>query len=639
MTLHAVTACRPGGPVLPSDGTGCTLQPLPHRSFRLGRHGWLGSWQATTVERTLPHVLRHVLDGEAFTNLARLTGESDAPFTGMLFTDSDVYKTLEAVAWAAHDLPAGDERLEQAERLVDLLQRAQDPDGYLNSRVQGDPGVPRWSDPQWGHELYTAGHLFQAAVAAARCDVLPRLVDVATRNADLVLDALGDEENPHVDGHPEVETALVELYRATGHRAYLDFARRQLDRRGHRWLGESHFGSGYFQDDVPLREATRATGHAVRQLYLLAGAVDVAVETGDAELLAYAVRIWDDLAASKTYLSGVHGSRHRDESIGDPYELPPDRAYAETCAAIAAFQLAWRLLLATGEARYADAMETTLHNAIAVSTSTDGTAFFYSNPLHLRSGHDGTHEDAPSQRLPWFTCACCPPNLARLLTSIHDYCLTTSAAGVQVHHPSAGSAVLDLHGGHAVRLDVTTEYPLDGAVAIRVETATDAPWELALRVPGWCTNWSLTVDGERVDATAPDGYARLRRSWRGGHEVLLHLDAPARTVSPHPRVDAVRGCVALARGPLLFALEEADLPEGVVLEDVRLVGLADDGSGTRPGVRIRAVVETSSQPGELYTSTPGTGRTSAPFDVDLVPYHRWGNRRPGAMRVWIPTAS
>ncbi|GAB7192085.1 glycoside hydrolase family 127 protein [Kineococcus sp. NUM-3379] len=648
MTPDAATAWPPGGPLAPSEGADTALRPLDHRAFRLAGEGWLGAWQTRTVERTLPHVLRHVRRGEAWTNLARLTGASSAPFTGMLFTDSDVHKVLEAVAWAAPFLPAADERLRQAEELVDLLVRAQEADGYLNSRVQGDPGVPRWSDPQWGHELYTAGHLFQAAVAAARCGVLPRLVDVARRNADLLVASLGAEDCPHVDGHPEVETALVELYRVTGGREYLDPARRQLDRRGSRWLGGSHFGSQYFQDDVPLRQATRATGHAVRQLYLAAGAVDVAVETGERELLDYAVRIWEDLQAGKTYVTGVHGSRHRDEAIGDPYELPPDRAYAETCAAIAAFQLAWRLLVATGEARYADAMETTLYNAVAVSTSADGTAFFYSNPLHLRTGHDGTHEDAPSQRLPWFTCACCPPNLARLLTGIHDYCLTTSAAGVQVHHPTAGTAELDL-GGAPVRLGLRTRYPLDGAVDLTVATASAEPFELAVRIPAWCTAWTLTVDGEPAGADAPDGYVRTTRSWRGTHEVALRLDTPVRAIAPHPRVDAVRGCVALARGPVLFALEEADLPAGVVLEDVRLLALTGEsaggsaggsggGSADDPAVTIRAVTEVPARPGALYTSGEPAPTCSGPFDVDLVPYHRWGNRTPGAMRVWIPTA-
>ncbi|MEH3076227.1 MAG: glycoside hydrolase family 127 protein [Quadrisphaera sp.] len=639
----AGAAAGAAGPVAPTAAALSRLQPLPHDAAELTA-GWLHDWQQLTLTSTLPHVLDRVEQGEARSNLARLVGESDAPLTGMFFTDTDVYKAVEAVAWASTRLSADHPLVARAQGLVDLVRRVQEPDGYVNSRVQGDPAVERWSDPQWGHELYTAGHLLQAAVAAARTGSLPGALETARALADLVVALYGPDGTGrpgYVEGHPEVETALVELYRLTGHAPYLATAARQLEVRGHGWLGEDRFGSAYFQDAVPVREAHEATGHAVRQLYLLTGAVDVAVETGDAELLAAAVRVWDDLDSTKTYVTGAHGSRHRDESIGDAYELPPDRAYAESCAAIATFHLAWRLLLATGEARYADAMERVLHNALAASTSLSGTEFFYSNPLHLRTGHGGEHEDAPTQRLAWFTCACCPPNIARLLTSAHDYLLTRSPAGVQLQHHA--SAVVDaaLPSGAHAHLEVESDQPWAGTTRVVVTTEDDDAWELALRVPAWARDWSVSVDGAPVDAEAADGYVRLRRSWAGQHEVVLHVGVAVRQLTPHPRVDAVRGCVALARGPVVYALEQADLPEGTVLEDVRLRRVIGAARSSGPAaalapVLVEAEVEVQ-HPHEtaLYSSAPRPHDTDVHV-VRLVPYHRWANRSPGAMRVWLP---
>jgi uncharacterized protein len=627
------------GPVYPTPGATRVHAPLPHRAVVLHADGWLGEWQRRNATATLPHVLDHVEYGEARGNLARLAGTGDQPFSGMFFTDSDVYKALEALAWAAGAGHLSGDLLARGDKLVDLLEKVQADDGYLNSYVQGTPGVARWSDPQWGHELYTAGHLFQAAVAASRAGVLTDLPVIAERMADLLVSVHGAADSPYLDGHPQVETALVELYRLTGESGYLELARHQLERRGHGWLGPDQFGSAYFQDHEPIRVAARATGHAVRQLYLLAGAVDVAVECHDRELLAAAERLWDDLFGTKTYISGGQGSRHRDEAIGDAYELPPDRAYAETCAAIASFQLNWRLLLATGRAKYADSMEIALYNVIAASTSVTGTAFFYSNPLQLRTGHDGSQEDVASRRLPWFRCACCPPNLARLLASVHDYLATTVATGLAVHHYSACTIDAEVEG-RPMRLAIATNYPYDGMVRITVGAA--ATFDLALRIPAWCTSFTVTVDGNDVPAEMADGYVRLARNWGAGTAVELSLEMPARIVHPHPHIDAVRGSVAIMRGPLLFALEQADLASTVQVEDVRLVAVHAAASSPLPElspvvVPVTLAVGRPASGIGLYADSPPDVAGSVPLEALLFPYHRWGNRTAGGMRVWIPT--
>lgn len=615
------------GPASPTTGA---LRPLPLDAVRLDPAALLGGWQERNARATIPHCVGRLETSGALGNL-----RGDRPHVGMWFSDSDVYKTLEAVAWQ-HGRAPGDTGFFDA--VVDLLDRTQDADGYLDSFFQhGEPGR-RWQDLSTSHELYCAGHLIQAAVAASRASLGTRLMDIARRFADLIVARFGPDGQVAVCGHPEIETALVELYRVTGHRPYLEVARLFVERRGHGLLGDGLYGAAYFQDHRPVREADEFTGHAVRQLYLLAGVVDVAVETGDAELLGAAERLWESAFGTKTYLTGAHGSRHRDEAVGDPYELPPDRAYAETCAAIGSFQWNWRLLLATGNHRYADEMERVLHNAIAGSTALDGEHFFYSNPLQLRTGHDGTSEDVASQRLPWYSCACCPPNLARLMASLQCYLATTDDTGVQLHLYAAGT----VHTGqHTVT--VRTGYPWDGGIVLTVSSTSVAPWTLALRVPAWCDFATLEVDGVPMAVAPVDGYLRLTRSFSTAVTVRLGLSMPARLVAPHPRVDAVRGCVALARGPLVYSVEQADLP--VALEDVTIdpgapvhVAVHDSGAPVRVSLAVPGRFRDSA--GEpLYASRADATNRGTPLTVTAIPYFLWGNREPGPMRVWLPLST
>lgn len=620
------------GPAHPTAAATAALRPVPLSDVTFASGGFLGEWQRRNASRSLPYCVGQIADAGNLDNLRRVTGEADGEFQNMWFADSDVYKTLEAAAWQLGHTP-DDARLRAfVDSTGTLLAKAQSEDGYLNSyRMLVEP-EQRWARLHWSHELYCAGHLIQAAVAAARAGVGAEVVTVARRFADLIVERFSTVDE--VDGHPVIETALVELYRVTGHRPYLEQAKRFVDLRGRGLLDGERFGPTYLQDHVPVRQADAVTGHVVRQLYLLAGVVDVAVETNDDELLAAARRLWDDAFGSKTYLTGAQGSRHRDEAFGDPYELPPDRAYGETCAGIASFQWNWRMLLATGEPRYADEMERALYNVIAGSTALDGTHFFYANPLHLRTDHDGSHEDAPSNRLPWYSCACCPPNLARLLASLSGYAVTTDHTGLQLHLYADGD-VRTTVDGVPVRVAVRTDYPWNGRVEVTV--TTDAPIALALRVPGWARDARL--NDAPVDA---DGYAVVRRDWTAGQTVTLDLPMPARVIRPHPRIDAVRGCVAIARGPLVYAVEQADLPDDVTLEDVRVDPTAPITTGHLPDIPVTLVASGAVSPPAsdlLYrTDADGEGR-GEPLAVTAIPYFLWGNRKPGPMRVWIPVAA
>jgi DUF1680 family protein len=620
------------GPVHPTADAIAALRPVPLTDVTFADDGFLGAWQRRNATTSLPYCVGQLDAAGNLGNLRGVTGAGDGEFRNMWFADSDVYKTLEAAAWQLGHTPDDAALRSFVDTTGTLLAKAQDEDGYLNSyRMLVEPDR-RWEKPHWSHELYCAGHLIQAAVAAARAGAGPEVVAVARRFADLIVERFSVVDE--VDGHPEIETALVELYRVTGHRPYLTQAKRFVDLRGRGLLDGDRFGAVYLQDHVPVRSADAVAGHVVRQLYLLAGVVDVAVETHDDELLAAARRLWDDAFGAKTYVTGAQGSRHRDEAFGDPYELPPDRAYGETCAAIASFQWNWRLLLATGESRYADEMERALYNVIAGSTAVDGTHFFYSNTLHLRTGHDGSHEDAPSGRLPWYSCACCPPNLARLLASLTGYVLTTDQSGLQVHLYSAGSFQTTVDGAN-VDVDVRTDYPWDGRITVTV--TTNAEMTLSLRVPGWVTKARL--DG--TPAEVHDGYVRVRRDWSHGATVTLDLPMPARVVHPHPRIDAVRGCVALARGPLVYAVEQHDLPDGVTLEDVRLDPAAAIETGHLPGIPVTLTVPGTVAPPAataLYSDT-ATETRGEPRTVTAIPYFLWGNRDPGPMRIWVPVAT
>jgi uncharacterized protein len=628
-------AGRPGSGaslVVPGAGAIGRLTPLDAAQVRITGGFW-GERQATNRARTIPHGFERLQATGTLGNLrlaagmggkyAALADSSGAQFP---FLDTDVYKWLEAVGW---ELGRGsDPALEaMADEAIGVVAAAQRDDGYLNSFVQVLGGGTPFRDLQWGHELYCIGHLIQAAIAWQRRLGDGRLLEIAMRAADAVDRALGPGARDAVDGHPEIEMALVELWRETGERRYLALATRQVDLRGRGLLGEGRFGPEYWQDHLPVREAPTVAGHSVRQLYLDAGAVDVAVATGDQPLLDAVIRRWTDMVATRAYVTGGLGSRHRDEAFGDPYELPPDRAYAETCAAIASVMLSWRLLLATGETRFADQIERTAFNGLLSGLSLDGTHFFYVNPLQRRSSRSATtHGDGARQ--PWYPCACCPPNLMRFIASWEQYLATADADGIQLHQYAPAEIEAAVAGG-TVRLAVETGYPWAGRVEVRVIESPGTDWTLALRVPPGAGAVTLAVNGEA--ATAEGRVIGLRRRWAAGDLVTLDLELPATVTPSDRRIDATRGCVVLERGPIVYALETADLSPGVRLEDVEVDPAVvpqpeprDDLAGGMVGLALPGVVH-------------GGGRSAADtLALRAIPYYAWANRRPEAMRVWIP---
>jgi hypothetical protein len=501
-----------------------------------------------------------------------------------------------------------------------------------------------------GHELYCAGHLFQAAVADARTAHGPaQLSPVAERFASMLVQVMRSEQARFVEGHPEVETALVELYRTGGDRRLLELAGDLVARRGHRSLTWRSFGPSYFQDDVPFEEATSIRGHAVRALYLLAGATDVYTEIGGAPLRASIFSQWYDMTSAKTYLTGGVGSRHDDEAFGERFELPPDRAYCERCAAIASIMWNWRLLLLTGEARFAELIERTLYNGFLAGIGLDGTSFFYVNPLQVR---------APTARSPWFECACCPPNGMRLLASLEHYLVTSTSDGVQFHQYASGRVQSGTGPEGTLDLVVETDYPFGGTVAVRVDASPSASREISLRVPSWATAATTTLNGRRMGGEpGTDGYLRFRREWSVGDELVLELPLRPRVVRASDEVDGARGCVAFERGPLVYCVEGLDLADQHSLGDISVLGREPKED---PGLRIgdhqmvalklegRAqrgsdglswpYVEVSSPTGATadVSSAAGVHVGEADLAVRAVPYFAWANRGATDMRVWVP---
>ena len=420
------------GPVAPTPDAACRLRPVPLGAVTITGGLWAARRQVNG-DVAVPSGRERLESAGNLDNLRIAAGTMSGEPRGPVFMDSDVYKWLEAAAWEYARRPS-EELLEAQREITAIIAAAQQPDGYLDSIVQLEQDGERYRELGWSHEHYCAGHLFQAAVAQVRCTGDRGLLDVAVRLADHLVRTFGENGRHDLDGHPEVEMALVELYRETGTRDYLDLARYFVEARGRERIVAYGREPAYFADRVPVREQTTVEGHAVRAVYLGAGAADVAVELGDAELLAALERQFAAMEATKTYVTGGLGSRWDGEAFGDPYELPPDRAYAETCAAIGGVYWAWRMLLATGDPRYADAAERKLFNGFLAGVSLSGDEFFYVNPLHLREDALADESRSPAHgRRPWFDVACCPPNIMRTLASLPGYLATTDDDGVQLH--------------------------------------------------------------------------------------------------------------------------------------------------------------------------------------------------------------
>lgn len=612
------------------------VQPVPFTAVRVTGGVWREKQEVNRTV-TMPFALQQCeesgrlknFDLAAETMRRRAAGEKDfqiAPPTVYPFDDTDAYKAIEGAAYVLSR--QRDPALEATlDGWIARIAAAQEPDGYLYTFRTMHPDTPghkwigeqRWvKDPDLSHELYNAGHLYEAGAAYFQATGKRALLDVCLKNAELLWRDFGDGKLRIAPGHQIVEMGLVKLYRATGDARWLKLAQIFLEARG-------PAGSAYSQQHQPVVEQTEAVGHAVRANYMYAGMADIAALAGDARYLHAIEKIWENVASRKLYLTGGAGALAKGEAYGADYELPHD-GYNETCAALALMMWNHRMFLLTGEGKYMDVFERTAFNGFISGVSASGDRFFYPNPLCYDGAAKNNHGHAG--RAPWFGCACCPPNLMRTLASLtgYFYAVRGTELFVNFYAASEGEATV---AGHVVRLKQETAYPWDGKVKLTVSPERPAEFTLKVRIPGWArgrpvpsdlyryrkpdtADWSVVASGERSILVNPDGYVAITRHWKAGDVVELDFALPVQTVLGNEKIAATKGQLAFERGPLVYCFEAADqpLPAEVPLS-------------AKAGLRVRPDLLGG------VTTLQVAGATA-------IPYYAWNNRGLHPMTVWVP---
>lgn len=641
------------------------IRPVPFTAVRVTDGFWAPRLE-TNRQVTIPYDFAKCEETGRIDNFAKAGGLMPGKFRGIFYDDSDVFKVIEGASYslALHPDPKLAEYLDE---LIAKIAAAQEDDGYLYTARTIDPqhppagsGPKRWSRLKFSHELYNAGHLYEAAVAHHLATGKRTLLDVALRNAELIVATFAPDKLRAVPGHQEIEIGLCKLYRVTGDRRYLDQARFFLDQRG-RADGRELYGA-YAQDHAPVLDQAEAVGHAVRAAYMYCGLADVAALSGDPSYLAAVDRLWDDVVGRKLYLTGGLGARREGEAFGEPYELPNREAYAETCAAIAGALWNHRMFLLHGDAKYIDVLERTIYNGFLAGVGLSGDRFFYPNPLACDGRTKFNQGDLVRQ--PWFDCACCPVNDVRFLPSIAGCIYAVGPAS----QPNAGAgrgestpilyvnlyldsqASIDAPGGDVtIRQTGSGPWGREFRPTIELQLAEPRDMTVALRVPGWALGRpvpsdlyryvdaepsgqvTITVDGARQPFEIKRGYARLRRLWRNRDTITLQAPMPVRQVRAHERVAADRGRAAFERGPIVYCAEGVDHGGGVF--DLVVDPESSFQIEHRPDL-LGGVTLLSGRAQRVQRD--GQGLRLSPVELTLVPYYAWCHRGPTEMAVWLP---
>ncbi len=635
--------------------------PLDLQAVRITDAFW-GTYQKRVIEQVIPYqwdALNDRIPGATksgcMQNFRIAAGLEQGEFEGFVFQDSDFSKWIEAVGYALTVKP--DAQLEKiADEAIDLVVSAQREDGYLDTYYIINGLDKRFTNLKDNHELYCFGHMLEGAIAYYQATGKDKLLNAMIRFAACIDANFGPEEGKlkGYPGHEVAEMALMRLYAITNNEQHLKLAKYFVDQRGQAPLyfeeenkkhgnrfhwENSPFKYQYYQAGMPVREQQAAEGHAVRAVYLYSGMADVARVTGDEELFKATQRLWESIVRRRMYITGGIGSCEYGEAFTFDYDLPNDTVYAETCASIGLTFFARRMLEIAPKAEYADVMEKALYNGIISGMSLDGTSFFYVNPLEVvpqacREDHLRHHVKPTRQK--WFGCACCPPNLARLIASIGAYAYTASADTLYLHL-YMGSDVKTTLGGRDFALDVQSTFPWQGDVSITVKSAAEGT--LALRIPGWCKQYAITLNGEAIAPACKDGYALLCHQWAPGDIITLHFDMPVTVVAANPHVRENAGKLAVTRGPVVYCLEEADngpdlhlvrLQKDTKFEEVYRSDLLD-GVMTLKAKGQKLTGEWAED--QLYK--PASEQTYTQKALTFIPYYAWANRAEGEMLVWV----
>ncbi|MGB7157956.1 MAG: glycoside hydrolase family 127 protein [Tepidisphaeraceae bacterium] len=590
-----------------SNGANPTTQPLQPVAFTdvKFRDAFWAPRIETNRTVTIPHDFAMCEKTGRIANFARAAGREKGEFQGIRYDDSDVYKVIEGAAYslATHPDPKLDQYLDD---LIATIAAAQQPDGYLYTFNTLNGLDKKYTNLKDSHEMYSAGHLIEAAVAHKRATGKDSLLNVATKLADHLDSVFGEGKRHDIDGHQEIELALFKLADLTGEKRYETLAKFFVDERGHTACGRKLTGQ-YYQDVGPVVDQTEVMGHAVRQMYMLCAMTDYAARAGDARYAAAVDRLFDDLVGTKMYVTGGIGARHEGEAFGDAFELPNDTAYNETCAAIGNALWNHRMNLLHGDAKYFDVVERVLYNGFLSGLSLNGDKFFYVNPLASVGKH---------HRQEWYKTACCPVNVVRFLPSLPGYAYATRGGAIYVNLYADSDATVRV-GGQKVAITQQTRYPWGGTVLLTIKPQKLAPFDLRLRVPGWCDAdaASASVNGQRVEHRIEKGYLVINRGWNAGDKVQLSLPMPIQRVKSDPRVKANLGRVALQRGPIVYCVEATD--NGGKVSQLR----------AKPEAKLTT---------EVRDDLLG-GVTIIKDDAGMIaiPYYAWDHREAGEMDVWV----
>jgi len=576
------------------------------------------------------------------------------------FDDTDIYKTLEGASYslAVHPDPALAKYLDS---LITLIGSAQEPDGYLYTARTIDPAHPHaWSGPErWvkehelSHELYNSGHLFEAAVAHYNATGKRTLLDIALKNADLLVATFGPDKRHVAPGHEIVEMGLVKLYRVTGKKEYIDLAKFFIEQRGERQYNKESKNvwenGSYWQAHKPVTQQDEVVGHAVRAMYLYSAMTDIAALTGNTAYVRAVDRLWENMVEKKIYLHGGIGAIGDGERFGDNYELPNLTTYAETCAAIGSVYWNYRMFLLHGDARYMDVLERTLYNGLISGVGLDGKSFFYTNAMQIWNHH--THADMEPVRSGWFPCSCCPTNIARLLPSIPGYVYAVRDRDVYLNLYISGTATIGLDSKSSIKIAQQSNYPWDGDIHLKIAAAKPTAFNLLLRIPGWARGEAIPgglykfeqseapgaitirVNGIPVNAEIKNGYAVISRTWKKNDSVELVLPMSVHKVMAIDSVKDDIGKLAMQRGPLVYCAEWVDndsrtgnliLPENAAFT-----------TRYEPGM-LNGVVTLQTDGQRVAVDPAGLQVTTHKDHIIAIPYYAWANRGKGEMNIWFP---
>uniref|UniRef100_A0A7C3RMU1 Glycoside hydrolase family 127 protein n=1 Tax=Dictyoglomus thermophilum TaxID=14 RepID=A0A7C3RMU1_DICTH len=599
------------------------LKTIPISSVKVS--GFWGKRIIILHDVTLPEQYRLLEETQRLYNFRRAVGKVERDYFGFFFNDTDVYKWQEAVSFSFASY-GRDENLEKIlDQTIEEVAETQDEDGYLDTYFTFERKKDRWTNLKDMHELYCAGHLIQAGIAHHRTSGKDTLLNIAKRFADHIDHVFGPGKKEGTCGHPEIEMALVELYRETGDKRYLNLAKFFIDERGKGLIG----GETYHIDHKSFRELTEIVGHAVRALYLNCGATDLYLETGEKELMEALERLWKNFVEKKMYITGGAGARHEGEAFGEEYELPNDTAYAETCAAIGSFMWNFRMLLAKGEGRFADIMEQTLYNGLLSGISLNGKEYFYVNPLE----NNGEHI-----RKPWFACACCPPNIARLIASIPGYFYTTSEEGIWVHLYGENEAQIPWRDKE-VRLIEKTNYPWEGNIEFEIKT--EGEYKIFLRIPSWAKGYTIKINGNHLNTKEiRNGYIEIENQWKEGDKINLRLPMEIEIIESHPKVKDNIGKVAIKRGPIVYCMEQVDNswgdPRYMEISEYNLKAELSEILGGIVTIKGKGkIINSRIWESNLYLPKEEVEKNKKEVEFIAIPYYAWANREKGPMTVWI----